>query len=259
MTPSIKLIKTISERLISQVLAYMWRFSNRILIPDLVKSCAICRRHVESIEFIEDKIEFIGPIIDVRPEELPGKLELRRQLKLEEDAYVVFASISGVGFEKQFLAKILVDAFRILCERGYQVVLTLSNPKGVPVVYDDGRFRVLNWVENCYMYLKACDVNINHAGHTSILEAICYGVPMLLIPAKGHTERISNAMISQALGVARVLMYDELTVDSVLSSINYLLTCGKVKRNVKVLQELALKMDGARRAAELAFNLAWGK
>ncbi|MCS7385614.1 MAG: hypothetical protein NDF55_02580 [archaeon GB-1867-005] len=259
MTPSIRVVKTIAERMISQVLASMWRFSSRILIPDLEEKFAICRRHVESIEFIEDKVEFIGPIIGVRPEELPSRAELRRSLKLNVGAPIVFASISGVGFEKHFLAKVLVKAFRILCDEGYQVVLTLSNPTGAPVFFDDGRFRVLSWVDDYHAYLKACDVNINHAGHTSILEGICFGVPMLLIPARGHTERISNAITSQALGVARVLMYDELTVSSVLESIEYLLTCGKVKRSVKLLQELALKMDGAKRAAELAVNLAWGK
>lgn len=255
MSPSIKLIKAIAERVVSQVFSCMWNFSSRIMVPDLPSKYAICKRNILGLEF-DDKIEFTGPIIDVDPRLLPSRRYLKSKLNIPFHIPFIFIVISGLPLEKISMAKFLIKFFKTFNSKFFSVI-TLSNPKGRKLIYDGGNLKVYNWVENYYWYLKACDLNVNHAGHTSIIEAICYGLPMILFPARGHTERFSNALAAQALGVARILTYNESSLSSLHEAIRYLLTDIRVKRRVKLLQRMALKMDGAKRIAELAFNLAW--
>lgn len=256
MSPSIKAIKTAAERIISQVFSYMWNFSNKIMVPDLPSKYAICKRNIVGLESDGDKIEFAGPIIEVDPRSLPSKEYLKLKLNIPSSTPFIFTVISGVAFEKISLAKILIRFFKELGSK-YFSIITLSNPKGRKLLYDRGNLKIYNWVENYYWYLKACDLNMNHAGHTSVIESICYGLPMILFPAKGHTERFSNALAAQSLGVARILTYNNLSLASFRDAIEYLLTDIHVKRRVKLLQRMALEMDGAKRIAELAFKLAW--
>lgn len=55
---------------------------------------------------------------------------------------------------------------------------------------------------NKFEYLKCSDLVITHGDHTSIMEAIVYGVLSLDMVNKGHTERLSNAMLARELNVA---------------------------------------------------------
>lgn len=254
MSPSVKAIKTAVERIISQVFSYMWNLSGRIMVPDLSSKYAICKRNIVGLESDGDKIKFAGPIVDVDPRSLPPKKYLKLKLKFSSNLPFIFTVISGVAFEKISLAKTLVKFFKKLGEKYFSVV-TLSNPRGRQLLYDRGNLKIYNWVENYYWYLKACDLNMNHAGHTSVIEAICYGLPMILFPARGHTERFSNALAAQSLGVARVLTHNDLSLPSLHDSIEYLLTDEHVKSRVRILQKMALEMDGAKHVAEMAFNL----
>ena len=257
MSSSIKVIKELSEKFISNFMSLMWNFSKQIFVPDLPPKIAICRFHVQDLKFFQDKIEFTGPIVSILPNELPSSDKLISILKLKKSLPLIFGTISGLGFEKSFLAKILIRSLYQLCDQmNFQSVITLSNPSSYKVILNKDRIRILSWTNRYYEYLKVSNININHAGHTSIIEAICYGVPMILIPARGHTERISNATIAEKLGIAVMLTYDELSIDSLIESVKFLYSNDRVKRRIKALQKIALKMNGAKRIAERILNLA---
>jgi len=69
--------------------------------------------------------------------------------------------------------------------------------------------------------LPLCDVAVGHGGSGSTLGALAHGLPMLLLPH--GADQFENARACARLGVATVLMPDELTGESVASSVTSLL------------------------------------
>jgi UDP:flavonoid glycosyltransferase YjiC (YdhE family) len=66
------------------------------------------------------------------------------------------------------------------------------------------------------LLLPWCALTVGHGGSGSVLGALAEGLPMLLLPQ--GADQFENAARCRELGVARVLMPDELTVEAVRSA-----------------------------------------
>ncbi|NIQ04876.1 MAG: hypothetical protein GWO20_03810, partial [Candidatus Korarchaeota archaeon] len=172
--------------------------------PDFPPPYTISTGNLSIPKSYREKVELIGAILPVQPNELPTKEKLRRKLRLPIDKTVIFAPISGPIKERAFLTGILRKLLSNFSEQ-YEIVLSLGYPNAdtEPVVH--GNLRIYKWVPNRFEYLKACDAVISRAGHGTLTQCICYGKPMILIPTPGHTEQLNNAMRARKLGVANII------------------------------------------------------
>lgn len=59
---------------------------------------------------------------------------------------------------------------------------------------------------------------LTHAGSHGLYEALCHGVPMVMLPLGG--DQTDNAYRLAARGVGVVLDINEITVESLLQAIN---------------------------------------
>jgi UDP:flavonoid glycosyltransferase YjiC (YdhE family) len=232
----------------------MWTSGNTVLIPDFPLPYTISIGNLNIPKSYRKNVRLIGPILELHPNQLPAQKELRRKLGLSTDKPVIFAPVSGSVKEKAFLTGVLR---KILLEfpEDYEVVMSLGYPDNDirPVHY--GSVTIYNWIPNRFEFLKACDVVIGRAGHGTITQAMCYGKPIILIPPPGHTEQISNAKQAQDLGVAKIVLQEDLSKGKLLRTVAQLLE-GEASNRLKIIQEEVQKYDGLEIALEAIAELA---
>jgi uncharacterized protein (TIGR00661 family) len=131
---------------------------------------------------------------------------------------LIYAAASGPRIEREALSRKLLDILVKLPER-YQIVISLGDPNGTARPVRLGNVIVYKWIEDQYKFLKACDVLIGRAGHGTILKALVFEKPMILIPIPDQTEQIANAQRAAKLGAAVIIQQDQLCEESLLNAI----------------------------------------
>jgi len=220
----------------------MWTSGNTVLIPDFPPPYTISIGNLNIPRSYRKNVRLVGPILEVQPSKLQDKDILQKKLELPSDKPTIFVPISGSIKEKAFLTGILR---KILLEfpEDYEIIMSLGYPddNSKPVRY--GNVTIYKWIPNRFEYLKTCDVIIGRAGHGTIIQAMCYGKPIVLVPTPGHTEQINNAKQAQDLGVAKILLQNELSKDTLLKTVKQVLGGGTEER-LKSIQEEVLRYDG---------------
>lgn len=226
----------------------IWTSVKALLIPDFPQPYTISIGNLTIPKSYSKNVKFIGPILPKRPNELPTKEELREQLKLPADKPIIFAPLSGPTSEKAFvtgvLRKILLDF-----PEEYEIIMSFGYPNADNTPMRHGNLTIYKWLPNRFEFLKACDVAIGRAGHGTIIQCMCYGKPMVLIPTPGHTEQISNAKQAENIGVAKIVLQERLSKQRMLDKIRESLEKEMVER-AKEVQLEALKHDGLENAVK---------
>ncbi len=231
-----------------------WTSGNTVLIPDFPPPYTISVGNLKIPKSYKKSVMLIGPILETHPNKLQTDDELRRKLDLPREKPVVFVPVSGSTKEKAFLIGILRQILQRFPE-DYEIVMSLGYPSAdsKPVRY--ANLWVFKWIPNRFEYLKACDLIIARAGHGTITQAMCYGKPMILVPTPGHTEQINNAKQAQDLGIARILLQNELSRDMLLKTVQQV--CGSsFHEKSKAIQREVLQYDGLENAVRTIVEVA---
>jgi UDP:flavonoid glycosyltransferase YjiC (YdhE family) len=236
------------------IIGKMWTSGNIVLIPDFPKPYTICAGNLNIPKSYGKNVKLIGPILPMHPNKLPDEKELRKKLRLSNDKPVIFAPISGPVKEKAFLIGILRKIL-LNFPKDYEVVISLGYPNtdNKPMHY--GNVTLYKWVPNRFEYLKACDIIVGRAGHGTITQCMSYGKPMILVPTPSHTEQLSNAKQAGNLGVAKIVLQEELNKEKLLGSVQQLLG-NDVRERLKEVQKETLKHDGLEHAVKTIIGIA---
>ena len=236
----------------------IWLMADAVFVPDFPEPFTISLMNLRLPSYFEGRFRLVGPMLEKRPEELPGQEELKEVLGFRPDEPLVFMPITGMRWERPFFIRTMLPILSKLAEDDrFQFVITLGRPDaGERVALDKGRFKVLYWVEDFFAYLKACDILITRGGHGAILEAMSYGKPMLLIPPPSHTEKMLNSLRAKEVGVAKVLLQHELSVSTVERALRALIEDERYRKAAQRAMELASNLDAAGSVAEEALRLA---
>ncbi len=192
--------RDVAEETLAHLLNNVWEASDYILIPDFPPPFTISGW---TLDAPSTDLRFVGPIITRWPEEV-------RAADISDivgDSRLVLVTLTGVAEERKHLLKWILPA---VVRASGEVDAFFLVSEGTPT--RESRFRrvsdrvmVTEWLPNKYELLKSSDVVVTHGGHTSVVEAIVYGVPALHVPTPGHTERYLNSRTAERLGVARVV------------------------------------------------------
>jgi len=239
------------------IVGKMWTSGNTVLIPDFPQPYTICAGNLNIPKSYRKNVRLIGPILPMRPNELPTEEELRKKLRLPAHKPVIFAPISGPIRERAFLTGILR---KILLEfpEDYEVVMSLGYPNTDDKPMRHGNVTIYKWIPNRFEYLKACDLMIGRAGHGTLTQGMCYGKPMILVPTPSHTEQLGNAKQAENLGVAKTIQQEELSKEELLKSVQQILNSETPER-LKEVQKEALKYDGLENAVKTIIEMAENK
>ncbi len=242
-------LAAIADGGILTVIGKVWSMGKEILIPDFPSPYTISAYNVSVPPRRESKIRFIGPILPIKPKELPDKDVIRKKLGLDDDEYLILAPISGPSQEKKYFSSIIRHILKKLPSK-YRVIMSLGLPNSNEAPTQDGNMIVYDWLPNRFEILKACDLVISRAGLGTITHAICYGKPLLLIPTPSQTEQVSNANSVAKLGVAKVLDQRSLNYSYLISTLQEMFFGSFVDRAHQIQREVA-KYDAVETMVEI--------
>jgi UDP-N-acetylglucosamine--N-acetylmuramyl-(pentapeptide) pyrophosphoryl-undecaprenol N-acetylglucosamine transferase len=232
----------------------MWTSGNTVLIPDFPPPYTISAGNLNIPKSYRKNVRLIGPILEVHPSELDSEDKLRKKLELPVDKPVIFVPISGSIKEKAFLTG-LIRKTLLEFPKDYEIIMSLGYPddNSRPARY--GNVTIYKWIPNRFEYLKACDVVVARAGHGTITQAMCYGKPIILVPTPSHTEQINNAKQASDLGVAEILLQENLNKQELLKSVTQALN-SKTKEKLEKFQQEILRYDGVNEAIRTITQMA---
>ncbi len=237
------------------ILGRIWTSGTKVLVPDFPPPHTICADNLCIPRAYRKKTQFIGPILPVRPDELPSRKELREKLDLDDSKPLIFAPISGPMKERSYLVSILQKIFNEFPD-DYQIVMSLGYPKSHATPVQHGSFRVFRWVPNRFQYLKACDMVVSRAGHGTVMQTICYGKPAVLIPTPNHTEQQNNARRAMELGVALTIEQENVSKSTLLSAAAKAREGGGFAERAENLQRKVSNLDGLETAIAATVEVA---
>lgn len=194
--------------------------ADRFMIPDLPLPDAICRYNMKFFGHRE-KFTFAGPVVQKLPAQVKAKKFRRR---------TILVTLGGSGLKAD-----ISNHMKGSPETDFIVVNSPFEKKEGNVIYK-------KFVPDYFAYLKGCDALLTHGGHTSIMEAVVFGKPVLGISLKGYSERENNLKGITRSGNGCVVN----DMKKALSKI------ALYKKNAKRLQKIALKNIGAKNIASIA-------
>ncbi len=132
-------------------------------------------------------------------------------------------------FPMQFIGPLSKKEKQIKHDKKYLVVGTLEK-KLRPILGNSAIYG--SDVEDLRSYYEHSDIVICHGGHTTIMEAISYGKPVICIIDNTYAERSNNAQMLQQIGIGLCLDEKLVNKNSILSSIDYIGTLDKKRLNL---------------------------
>ncbi|MEM2936130.1 MAG: glycosyltransferase, partial [Candidatus Bathyarchaeia archaeon] len=223
--------------------------------PDFPPPYTLSAGNLQIPTSYQRRVKLIGPILPVRPEELPSREQIRKKLGLSEDKPLIFAPISGPLKERAYFMEILQKIFPEFPE-DYQVVMSLGYPNSTTELIQRGNLTIYGWVPNRFEYLKACDLVIARAGHGTLTQSICYGKPLILVPTPNHTEQLNNAKRAVELGIAKAIKQEDLSKEALLATVQEMLESNRFQERAKEIQEDVLELNALETAIQTITGVA---
>jgi len=240
---------------IAQVVGWIWARSDKILIADYPPPLTISKQNLVIPDGIKDKVEFIGPIIDKRPEDLPSREEIEAKYRLGGGRPRIFFHATGPSYERRRLIEEILPMLGGLADR-YDIITSLggmnpgaSIPEGI---------KVFEWVDEPLELFKISDLVICRAGQTTLAKALSYGKPVLMIPISAHGEQLGNASSVAEVGAGLIIRQEELTPQLLERAIEDLLLNKSYKINAGKYAEFSSNLNPLSRVVETVEELLGG-
>lgn len=195
------------------------------------------------------EIRHVGPILKEAPDRVPSRAEARKRLGFEGDDPLVYVSLGGTA---QGYAALCELAPRLAELDARTVLVTGPNIREdqLPGASAD---LVLSYTEDSMLWTRAADLVVTHAGHTSTMEALSLGTPMLAVP--GHAEQEWNASRAVRLGAGEVLAPADVA-EGFVPTAQRLLSDGELAARSREVAAVLGARDGAAALAGHALDLA---
>ena len=233
----------------------IWGGSRLILIPDLAAPYTICQGNLAIPRRFKGKVKLIGPIAENHIDQLDAQTDLKRKLGIAPSPPFIYAGVSGPRVERGVLARILLETLPTIAGN-FQVALSRGEPDGDRDVRVEEGVRVFDWIENQDDFIRASDVVVSRAGHGTIMKALVYGKPLILIPIPDHTEQYANAKRATSLKVAKIVDQNSLNADVLASCIQSIVNSDEYKRRAAKISAEAISTDAVSKACDMITELA---
>ncbi len=219
----------------------MTALTENTLIPDLPPPHTVCLNTLSKKKHIMKKQRFIGPVVNLHTGKNEEKPDIRSPF--------VLTLLGGHSFRLPIFDGILKIAARF---PGINfIIFTKFKSDTVP-----GNIIIKEFADDISPYMQQAELIITQAGHSTAMEMLMLGKPALIIPDKGQIEQESNAARMKGLGVCETLDYDSLHAQSLFEKIDVLLRDERFKERAEHYSEMAKKMNGSQKAAEIILELS---
>ena len=212
--------------------------AEEILIPDFPPPYTICLPNLSKHYKVKKRTRFVGPLVawdqeEVIPVEKPDNTK----------PYVI-VTLGGHAYRRPILDNVLQVA-KILPDINFDI-FTNFNVDNLP-----DNVRIIGMVPSLAQYLKAADLVITQAGHSTAMELMTLGKSSIVIPDFKQIEQENNAQRMHELEVATRIEYDELSADKLSETIKKMLSESKYTENAQKFANLAKEIQGRKVAASV--------
>ncbi len=209
------MLAKVADGVIMTLIGRGWGYANKILIPDFPAPYTLSIDCLRIPGPYRSKVELIGAILPKMPGEARSKDGVKAELGVRPDQKLIYAGISGPRAERLPLLRILAPIFESFPDE-YRVVMSMGNPNGTSTLVRKGSLIEVDWINDRFDILNACDLVISRGGHETMMQSICYGKPSIIIPVPKHPEQYGNARRAQELGVAHAIHQRNIEKDGLL-------------------------------------------
>ncbi len=248
-----KILKKLLEYGLVACLSVVWRRSKKIYVPDFPYPFTIAKSQMLVYSSFYNRVEFIGPMIDITPEMLfenSSDLAIKRSYSLDNRP-LIYCGLSGTLGEKKVITEKLKKIFQSF-PKEFQVFMTIGSKNSKPIISEN--VKIYGWIEKRTPLYRMCDLVIHRGGHNTTSECIYFGKSMIIIPAPAHTEKIDNAHSINDLGIGLVIYQSHVSKKSLLKAINTILTTPSFGNKAKAIRKQALKFNAVQTIIEHIFS-----
>lgn len=195
--------------------AFIVRLADKIIVPDFPPPYTICDENL-SLFGRGEKFHFVGPLVP--------------PYKEENEKKHILISFGGAHVNPD-TDSLLFETEELMGEEFIRIKATLKREKYLKL-------------------LKNARVVITHGGHTTIMESLAYGKPIVGIPIKNYPEREGNLKGIEKLGLGRMLdieWADKYVLTNAISEV----TLNEFRERQKLFKNFAKKMNGIENAAKI--------
>ncbi len=218
----------------------MTALAEEVLIPDFPPPYTVCLNNLSKKPHTMKKQRFIGPVVAINHE---------NQEPPDIKSPFVLTLLGGHSFRLPIFNGILKIADKFP-EINF-IIFTKFKSDSIP-----GNVRVFEFAEDISSYMRAAELIITQAGHSTAMEILTLGKPALIIPDKGQIEQENNAARMRELGVCDTLDYSSLEPEHIFEKIYILLNDIRFRKKAMQFSELAKKMSGPQKAAQIILELS---
>ncbi len=228
--------KGVSSKILAEIVKKfyngMFRFVDRVIIPDFPLPHTVCRKNLDFRKKTWKKVFFSGPLV--------GKSF--KETKAEEPGRPhVLCTIGGFGYRKPIFRKVIEAADM---DRSINYTL-LSGPSVDPEDFEKlpENVTILKFIDDQFPYMKASDVIIAPGGHSTMMEALSFGIPMITVPDQNHSEQLNNSQVIEEDGLGKKLEYSASSED-ILRNVRLLIDDEKYVNKLNDMRKMAEKLNG---------------
>ena len=225
--------------IIKQFYNCIFRRVDRIVIPDFPMPYTVCRLNLAFEEKVSKNLFFSGPLTLKKYDDVKAEVLQKPH---------VLSLIGGFGYREPIFRKVIEVA---KLDKSINYTL-LSGPSLNPDVFSNlpENVTIKRFINDQFPYLKASDLVIAPGGHSTIMEALTFGVPVLSFPDMNHSEQESNATVVDLEGYGKRLDYSA-SPEEILRSIKELLKDEKIHQKVEIMKKLSKDLNPTATFKEL--------
>ena len=212
---------------------------DKLIIPDYPLPYTVCMKNLSFTPKLEAKLFYSGPLIKERYEEV-------KEISLKKPHVV--SLIGGFGY-REFIFKKVIETAKLDPSIHYTLI---SGPSFNPSKLFDlpENVQVLKFIKDTFPYLKSSEVVIAPGGHSTIMEALSFGIPILSFPDKEHREQENNAKVIEEKGYGMMLSYST-PPEVILECIREVMEEDMYLNNTKRLRRIAGELRGPNAVREM--------
>jgi len=208
--------------------------AEEILIPDFPPPYTVCLPNLSNNYKVMKRQRFVGPLVawkraDITPVE-----------RTSNRPYIVI-TLGGHSYRKP-LFEAVIGAAAILKDVDFDVFTTFETEQ-IPE-----NLKIKGIVDCIAPNIKAASLVITQAGHSTAMENMTLGKPVLIVPDKNQIEQENNSRRLCELGVATQIQYDELSVNKLAQRIEMMLESSCYAESAKNMADLAEDINGTKKA-----------
>ncbi len=189
----------------------------------------------------DDRFVFVGP--SIRPRFNPSGFPLEK-LQRRPTLYISLGTI----FSNQHQITFIRDCFQAFQDSDWQVVQSIGKEIDRALLEPvPENFLVYRHVPQLDV-LQRTDVFITHGGMNSVMEALYYGIPLVVVPQMPEQVLTAQQIAGQGLGL--LLDKDQLTATRLQEAVTEIYEDPTFRANAREMQAIIHASGGYRKAVE---------